>query len=429
MDMPQESVKPRVHSSGRTDEIRQAAAKLFETAGYSETTITHIADAVGVLPGSLYHHFASKEEIALEIVADFKEEATQLTATLLARMKTPDAISARAHLSQATTAIADLCSRNRAALRLTAFAAPTTAALATEQFDQAREAATASLARVWKRLVGELVPQPEPGTQDLGLLRFAFSTLILEASLNSADTAPAQQISALRIAMLLDGIAIDTPSDDQLDSSEAMFAAREAVLDWGPFDAPTEPNSREHIVAAARIEFARRGFGATTVRDLTEAAQVRMGTLYRRVKSKDELLDDILGAYDAHMDAAVRAALTTGDSAVESLDALLFVMISAKRRFRRETDIVKLANMGTTQGISAFESYRASSESRLRLLASTLTNGTNDGSMRPLGVPVETAQLIRHISWVPYQDFARASPARAHRFLRNSLLRGFMNPR
>lgn len=429
MDTPQEATKERPQSSGRTDEIRQAAAKLFETAGYSSTTITDIAKAVGILPGSLYYHFPSKEDIALDIVADFEEQARQLTTALLSRLKTPGTLSARAHLSQAASAIIDLCSRHRAALRLTAFAAPTTATTATEQFDQAREAAAGSLARVWKRLTSDLVPQPEPGTQDVSLLRFAFSKLTFDAPLNTAGTTPPQQTFALQIAMLLDGIALDTPSDDDLERSEAMLAARDAVRGWGPIDEPTAPNSREHILAAARIEFARRGFGATTVRDLAEAAQVRMGTLYRRVSSKDELLDDILGSYDTQMDTAVRAALTTGNSTVESLDALLFVLITAKRRFRRETDIVKLANFGTNQGNSAFESYGASSESRLRLLESMLMRGTGDGSISPLGVPAETAPLIRYISWVPYQDFARASPERAHTFLRNSLLRGFLSPR
>ncbi|WP_309071999.1 TetR/AcrR family transcriptional regulator [Arthrobacter sp.] len=427
MDTPQEVMGARAKSGSRTEEIRQAAAKLFEGTGYSSTTITDIANAVGILPGSLYHHFASKEDVALEIVAEFEREASELASALLARLDAPGATGARARLSQTAEDIADLSARNRAALRLIAYAAPTTAA---ERFSQARESTTSSLSRVWKRLVDDLVPNAAPDTQDVGLLRFALGNLTLFGSVNALVSTHPRSTADLHVAMLLDGIALDTPSDDDLDRSDAMVAAREAIAGWGPLEEATEPNSREHLVAAARTEFARRGFDATTVRDIAEAAQIRMGTLYRRVASKDELLGDILGAYDAHMDAAVRAVLTAGDSAVESLDALAFVMVVAKRRFRLESDIVKLAYPRTTApATSALKSYWASTDMRLRLLEATLTRGTKAGSIRPLGAPAEIGPQIRYISRVPYEDFARASPERAHRFLRNSLLRGFLNPR
>ncbi len=426
MDMPQKLMGAAARSSGRSDEIRQAAAKLFEATGYSSTTITDIANAVGVLPGSLYHHFASKEDVALEIVAEFEREASELASTLLARLDAPDLSGARGHLLQTVEAIADLSARNRAALRLTAYAAPTTAS---ERFGQARDSAASSLARVWKRLVDELVPNPVPGTQDAGLLRFALGNLTLYASVNTLESATPRSTAGLRVAMLLDGIALDTPSDDDLDRCDAMAAAREAIASWGPLEEPTEPNSREHILATARTEFARRGFEATTVRHIAEAAGVRMGTLYRRVASKDELLGDILGRYGAHMDTAVRAVLTTADSAVESLDALAFVVVVAKRRFRLESDIVKLAYPRTTPATSGLKLYRASTDTRLRLLESTLVRGMKDGSIRQLGAPAEIGPQIRYISWVPYGDFARTSPERAHRFLRNSLLRGFLSAR
>lgn len=427
MDTPQGT---RTQSSTRTDEIRHAAAKLFEVNGYSSTTMTDIATAVGVLPGSLYHHFASKEEVALEIVADFEREASELASALSAKLKISGPDDARARLSEAAEAIADLSARHRAALRLTAYNAPTTAATATERFLKARESTVSSLSRVWKHLVDDLAPQAASDpTQDAGLLRFALGDLTLHASLNTVEPTQPRSSPDLHVAMLLDGIALKTSSDEDLDRSEAMAVAREAIAGWGPRDEATEPGSREHIVAAARTEFARRGFEATTVRDIADAAQVRMGTLYRRVASKDELLGDILGTYDQHMDAAVRAVLTVGDSTVESLDALAFVMVAAKRRFQRETEIVKLANPGTTPNTATLKAYWASTDARLRLLESTLTRGISAGSIRPLSTPAQLAPQIRYISWVPYGEFARASPERAHRFLRNSLLRGFLNPR
>jgi AcrR family transcriptional regulator len=45
------------------DEILDAAAELFTTQGYASTSTRRIADAVGIRQASLYHHFATKNDI------------------------------------------------------------------------------------------------------------------------------------------------------------------------------------------------------------------------------------------------------------------------------------------------------------------------------------------------------------------------------
>ena len=47
----------------KLDEIIAAAAKVFRTKGYHAASVQDIADEVGMLKGSLYHHFASKEDL------------------------------------------------------------------------------------------------------------------------------------------------------------------------------------------------------------------------------------------------------------------------------------------------------------------------------------------------------------------------------
>ena len=47
----------------RRGQIADAAAELFAEYGYEATTVRQIADRVGLLAGSLYHHFATKEEM------------------------------------------------------------------------------------------------------------------------------------------------------------------------------------------------------------------------------------------------------------------------------------------------------------------------------------------------------------------------------
>jgi AcrR family transcriptional regulator len=55
----------------RRDVILERAADLFARQGVAATTVREIADAVGILSGSLYHHFASKDEIVDAIVGSF----------------------------------------------------------------------------------------------------------------------------------------------------------------------------------------------------------------------------------------------------------------------------------------------------------------------------------------------------------------------
>ena len=57
-------------SSGQREVIRLNAIQLFGKQGYTGTSMRDIAGAVGVLPGSLYAHIASKEALLVDIVDD-----------------------------------------------------------------------------------------------------------------------------------------------------------------------------------------------------------------------------------------------------------------------------------------------------------------------------------------------------------------------
>src|SRR5688572_7414121 len=51
----------------RADEILEVAAQLFYERGYHGVSTRALAQAAGIQGGSLYHHFASKEEILYRI--------------------------------------------------------------------------------------------------------------------------------------------------------------------------------------------------------------------------------------------------------------------------------------------------------------------------------------------------------------------------
>lgn len=71
MRMPAATRSKAEQSSERRDEILAIAARLIARRGYSATTVRDIADEAGILSGSLYHHFSSKEAMLQEILHGF----------------------------------------------------------------------------------------------------------------------------------------------------------------------------------------------------------------------------------------------------------------------------------------------------------------------------------------------------------------------
>ena len=73
-------------SNNRNDALLDAAAELFATKGFRETTMRDIAHAAGMLPGSIYYHHGSKDELLLAIyetgVDRIVEEFSEAVATV-----------------------------------------------------------------------------------------------------------------------------------------------------------------------------------------------------------------------------------------------------------------------------------------------------------------------------------------------------------
>jgi TetR/AcrR family transcriptional regulator, cholesterol catabolism regulator len=55
----------------RRDELLELAATMFAERGLRATTVRDIADSAGILSGSLYHHFSSKEQMVDELLRGF----------------------------------------------------------------------------------------------------------------------------------------------------------------------------------------------------------------------------------------------------------------------------------------------------------------------------------------------------------------------
>ncbi|GHF93870.1 TetR/AcrR family transcriptional regulator [Streptomyces hydrogenans] len=98
---------------GRRRQILDTAARVFAAQGYDATTVRQIADAAGLLAGSLYYHFDSKESMLDEILSTFLTELWERYDTVLAAGLRP-----RESLAALVTASFREIDRHRAAVAI-----------------------------------------------------------------------------------------------------------------------------------------------------------------------------------------------------------------------------------------------------------------------------------------------------------------------
>jgi AcrR family transcriptional regulator len=99
-------------SERRADLIR-LAAELFAEKGFQATSVREIAKAAGILSGSLYHHFDSKESIGDEILREFIDDVLGAYREAVAGTDSPR-VAIERMVRSSTAAL----SRHRAALTM-----------------------------------------------------------------------------------------------------------------------------------------------------------------------------------------------------------------------------------------------------------------------------------------------------------------------
>jgi AcrR family transcriptional regulator len=402
----------------RRTEILETAAKLFASSGL-RTSLKEIADACGILPGSLYHHFESKEAIIVEIIERYRAELDQVAEQALRELEElqrpePETVSER--IVALSSAVADCSVRHRAAVLLTFYEPPSGAS------DQLVRAARRTPMAIEKAMLATLRLGRESGYIRSGLDletladRFCTTSLAVFPGVPGADRLP-----AIRCRILLEGVAARPPADRELDRSAAFRAAREVVESWERTE-DEEDQRLAKLRAVARAEFGRKGYEATTVRDIARAAELPTGTVYRLVGSKDELLTSIMRSFEAPVRTGWTKVLESPSSPVEKLDALMWVNINAVEHFNDEYNIQlawlresppKTSNLGRT--------FTA----RLRDVKSLLVEGRRSGEIH---VEAPTADIrawaLFDAVWTDVPIVRKVGPRAALGLARDSVLRG-----
>ena len=72
---PVVSPPARAKSRKRGQEVLDTAAELFHRQGYAVTSVQDVADAMGILKGSLYYYIDSKDDLLFRILLEVLEDA------------------------------------------------------------------------------------------------------------------------------------------------------------------------------------------------------------------------------------------------------------------------------------------------------------------------------------------------------------------
>jgi len=403
--------------SERKMEILDAAAALFASAGL-RTSVQRIAGACGILPGSLYHHFESKEDIFIALVKRYEAELDSIAAKTVEQGSNPHAPEAQ--IVALGTAIAECAVRHRAALLLTLYEPPAGASeelvrlvSRTPAAIQAAILAILKAARSTRYLRREV---------DLELLADRICQGMLHVGVGVYHRTPgAERVPAMKCRMLLNGLAACPPDDARLDRSKARRAADEAIESWDGDDVGVD-NKATRIRAVARTEFARRGLHLTTIRDVAAAAGMSTGTVYRLIESKFNLMSSILWSYTEKVREGWNRIVGSPSTPLEKLDALLWFNINVVHRFAEEH---RIQSLGLQLAPPTSPNLTWTFPTQLRQLKGVVSEGLRARQLQIEDASLDmVARCVFALIWTPENIVREGGIRYALHFDRDTLVRG-----
>jgi AcrR family transcriptional regulator len=176
----------------------------------------------------------------------------------------------------------------------------------------------------------------------------------------------------------------------------------------------------------ARAEFARRGYEATTVRDIAAAAGIAPGNVYRFFPSKDAMLESIMAAFHARLSDGYRAVIATDSATVAQLDALTWLNINVLESFPEEFAIQRAWMRAIPPAASNLSALQRERAGQIRDIVAAgvrrgeLRDGRTDAGRPAIDV---LAMCYRDLVW-PSALVPVAGPERTLAHCRATLIRG-----
>jgi AcrR family transcriptional regulator len=167
----------------------------------------------------------------------------------------------------------------------------------------------------------------------------------------------------------------------------------------GKASAPLPSERRDHLVTLSAELFAEKGFRATTVREIADAAGILSGSLYHHFSSKESIADEILSRFLNEVLADYRAALEAGGDPRTTLGKIALTGFDSLERHRAA--IMMLQNdWNYFREQSRFDYLQKTLAEVERIWIGELKRGVKDGTFRSDLDPQLTYRLFRDTIWV-----------------------------
>lgn len=403
----------------RRIQILQTANDVIAESGL-RTSLQQIADAAGILAGSLYHHFESKEAILVELTRRYHSALDLVGEQALGGLDAADPRPVEDQIIGLGCAIARCAVAHRAALQMSFYEGPSSDPELIEL--TRRRPAGIQSAMLQLLQAGRQGDYLRPDL-DLPTLADRICQSMLHVGLDVIrHRAGGDQVASLLCRILLHGLAGRELTDVELDRSAAFAAANEVVKSWSEDTEPVESDKAAHVRAVARNEFGRRGYEMTTIRDIASAAGMGTGTVYRIIGSKDELLMSIMVAFGHKVGGGWNEVLRSESAPLEKLDALSWLNINVLDQFPDEFRI-QLAWMRQSPPDIADPAWAFST--RVRQMKALLSEGIRSGEIRVDSPNAEMlARGVIGVQWIPENILCELGTRRALRHSRDTVIRG-----
>ena len=281
--------KPSPSKSERTRaQILSAAARLFRDEGHSAATMRRISQAAGMKAGSIYYHFASKEEIldaVLEIgLRDLFTNAENYWKEAKIRqdgVRTVLPAMVDLHLRFLLTH-SDFTSAN---IR--------TFPVLPEDLRTRHRPLRKAYSALWDDMLS--------WHQERGMLRtdmrvvplrqFILGALNWTVEWFDASRFPVDELSPRVSKLLLDGMSQEPVRGHPLPHPRKSRQADRAPSETAKGKAA---RSRAQVLSAAARAIRDRGYKAATMRTIAQEAGSEAGSIYYHFRSKEEILDEVL---------------------------------------------------------------------------------------------------------------------------------------
>jgi AcrR family transcriptional regulator len=187
---------------------------------------------------------------------------------------------------------------------------------------------------------------------------------------------------------------------------------------------------RDEILAIAADLFAERGFGATTVREIADAAGILSGSLYHHFDSKESMVEELLRSFLNDITCAYREEAASTDDPVEVLRRLVRIALaSIGAQWATVSVMVNEYNLLVSYPRFAFVAEE--SEETERIWVSVLQRGIDSGAFRTDLDPRVVYRFLRDAIWVSvrwYQPDGRDTPEQLADVYLGVMLDGIKTP-